>query len=409
VAGVLAGCRVRLEDDAPPIPFIPPREPIPAEAALLWLLRDCRDLATAPVSAPPVGPESVGTETAGTGAETAGTEPAGTGTEATAPAPSPESTGEGTATDGTATDGAGTDGAATAETPEQEEPSEALYSREVYAEQVTVLRSALYRAGIPIETIDAAVTSPPETSPPPSTGSSPASTGSPTTDAADTAPASTGTPAAATDSPTTASPTTTPPTDPTAGDPAAALRRIDELRECGAGLFPLVVSVLAQRWAAVRAAGGEVPVSALVAEPEHTWSFPHLASAFVDLTRAAVYGMQIVAAQSRDEAREAAIGTLAAIEQLEHEQTVRAAGRVQSRPIGYALPFPVNSEQSAARLATHVLGNLIDGYGGLLTTVTGSSQADTARDVIAWIGTAAHLAAPWGVPGTAFPGLQSAN
>ena len=34
----LTGCGVRLEDDAPDLPFVPRREPIPAEQALLAVL-----------------------------------------------------------------------------------------------------------------------------------------------------------------------------------------------------------------------------------------------------------------------------------------------------------------------------------------------------------------------------------
>lgn len=41
----LAGCGIRLEDDAPQIPFVPTREPIPAEAALIALTQDCAALA----------------------------------------------------------------------------------------------------------------------------------------------------------------------------------------------------------------------------------------------------------------------------------------------------------------------------------------------------------------------------
>ncbi|WP_156466154.1 hypothetical protein [Janibacter sp. Soil728] len=37
-SSTLAGCGVRLEDDAPDIPFVPKREPIPGESALLALL-----------------------------------------------------------------------------------------------------------------------------------------------------------------------------------------------------------------------------------------------------------------------------------------------------------------------------------------------------------------------------------
>jgi hypothetical protein len=41
---LLAGCRVRLEDDAPRVPLLPTREPIPDEGLLLQALAQCRDL-----------------------------------------------------------------------------------------------------------------------------------------------------------------------------------------------------------------------------------------------------------------------------------------------------------------------------------------------------------------------------
>ena len=43
-AGALTGCRVRLEDDAPRVPLLPTRQPIPDEGALLRALADARDL-----------------------------------------------------------------------------------------------------------------------------------------------------------------------------------------------------------------------------------------------------------------------------------------------------------------------------------------------------------------------------
>jgi hypothetical protein len=42
---VLGGCGIRLEDDAPRVPLVPTREPIPAEADLLALLGETHDLA----------------------------------------------------------------------------------------------------------------------------------------------------------------------------------------------------------------------------------------------------------------------------------------------------------------------------------------------------------------------------
>ncbi|WP_346008508.1 hypothetical protein [Janibacter terrae] len=42
-AAVVTGCGVRLEDDAPDLPFVPRREPVPAESALLAVLGTLRD------------------------------------------------------------------------------------------------------------------------------------------------------------------------------------------------------------------------------------------------------------------------------------------------------------------------------------------------------------------------------
>lgn len=42
---LVAGCGIRLEDDAPHVPFVPTREPLPAEDLLTALTRACADLA----------------------------------------------------------------------------------------------------------------------------------------------------------------------------------------------------------------------------------------------------------------------------------------------------------------------------------------------------------------------------
>ncbi|KGN38388.1 DUF4439 domain-containing protein [Knoellia aerolata] len=51
LVGVLTGCGIRLEDDAPRVPLVPTREPIPAEAALLRLLGAVQAAALAPADA----------------------------------------------------------------------------------------------------------------------------------------------------------------------------------------------------------------------------------------------------------------------------------------------------------------------------------------------------------------------
>jgi hypothetical protein len=49
---LLAGCGVRLEDDAPPVPLVPTREPIPDEDVLTALTRACAELADAATTVP---------------------------------------------------------------------------------------------------------------------------------------------------------------------------------------------------------------------------------------------------------------------------------------------------------------------------------------------------------------------
>ena len=313
----LSGCAVRLEDDAPPLPLIPTREPIPAEPALLWLLGDCRELS------------------AGAGPHTGR-----------------------------------------------------------YAEQAAVLRSALLRAGVPIGTLDDGVAPQPSTTAPPATSTSPA-TPAPTP----------------TTPPLSDSPAATPSSGATGGgDPAAALARITDLAECGPGLFPLVMSLLGQRWAVATTsgggAGGSQGAQDEAADAARLWRFGHLAAGFAEPTGAAVYGVEIVAAQSRDATRDAAVATLTDLQRLRREQTVRAAGEVPPPAVGHPLPFPVDSEESARRLAPHVLAGLTDAYGGLLLTVTGAAQRDTAPDVVAWLGAAASHGDRWGAPLAAFPGTH---
>lgn len=349
----LAGCSIRLEDSAPEIPFIPTRDPVPAEPALLWLLADCRSLARA------VG----------------------------------------------------------ASTPD---PSGATGSQQaVYEEQVAVLRTALYRAGVPIETLDEVLAGPTPRTTSTSTATA-AATPTPSTTAEsnpDGPVTSTGGAVSTTDGLDTSTDGPGATSDGTAADsdgagpisdgPGAALERLPELVQCGGGLYPLVLSILAQRWAAVDLGGGLIPEAAVQADPARLWDLPFLAVPFAQLTDAARYGFQVVAAQSRDATRDLALEGLHHIEALWREQDTRSGGRAPSPAFGYPLPFPVNSEESAAQLATHVISGLIDGYGGLIPTMVGSAQEECAPDLVTWLGTAAAIGTWWGVPLQAFPGTRA--
>jgi hypothetical protein len=323
----LCGCAVRLEDDAPPIPLIPTREPVPAEEALLWLLADCRRLSAA-------GPAGAGS----------GTTP---GTETGTPRP------------------------------------------DVYDEQVSVLRSALHRAGVPIETLDETIAD----ATTPSTGTGTATPSAPEAGAA-TAPSTT----------TPAAPSTPAGATP---QPSAALDRIEDVRRCGPGMFPIVMSLLSQRWAAVVLAGDPLPEPMVEDRSARIWRFPALARGFALLSQPGVYGLEVVSAQLSGDARAAALVALDTVRRLGREQDIRAGGSTPPPEIGYALPTPVDSEESAAALASLVLGTLTEGYGGLLPTITGSAQQDTARDVVTWIGSVVALGADWGLAPQPFPGIRA--
>lgn len=327
MAMTVSGCGVRLEDDAPDIPLVPTREPIPAEPALLWLLADCRDLA------------------AGGGPHTA-----------------------------------------------------------LYAEQAAVLRSALFRAGIPIETLDD-VRAPTRRQTPTDTAftDDPASTAG--TEDPEGPSATSGTVPPPTSEPTVSTAVPTP--SPGAGDPRAALTRVDDLAACGPGVFPLIASLLAQRWAATLEEGAQPPTAAAGAEPGALWRFPHLAVGYAMLTQAAIYGAEVVAAQADPQSRPTADATLTTLRALLRHQSVRAGDALPEPVIGYPLPFPVDSPETAQALGTHILTGLAEGYAGLLSTVTGTAQTDSAPDVIAWLGAAAAEGVNWSVPLTAFPGTRS--
>lgn len=343
-AAVLTGCRVRWEDSAPEIPFIPipTREPIPAEDALLWLLRDSHDLATTAEAA--------------------------------------------------------------------DDPDHA-----VYAEQAAVLRTALYRAGVPIETIEEALAAP-IARPPAPTVTAPPFTAVPLPDPTEstesTQPMLSDGASEATDAPVeapepTSPPEPSPPQVAPRDGPAAALRRLRDLAGCGAGLFPIVVSLLAQRWAAVHEDGYEVPGVSVTSRAAAAWPSPERAIAFAALTDPARYGFEVVAAQSREEARLRATTTLAQIHALLRTQDARSAGTADAPGISYPLPFAVGSEETAAALATEILTDLVEGYAVLIGDLAGVEQHSTMPDVVAWLGTAAALGARWGVPLTAFPGLTT--
>ncbi len=122
--------------------------------------------------------------------------------------------------------------------------------------------------------------------------------------------------------------------------------------------------------------------------------------ALVERTQPLVYGFEVVAAQTDGNARTRALAARDAASDLLHA----LGGTAGSAPGGWALPFPVTTPKEAARLGQHLLETAI----AATTTVTGeTADAASLEDVGTWSGRVQALAARWGLPLRAFPGMTS--
>lgn len=328
----LSACGIRLEDDAPRVPLIPTRAPVPGESFLLALWQHSVDLADRASSLR---------------------------------------------------------GAATG-----------LPARlaVLHRRQATVLQAELLRLGVPQKVLDEAAAAPPSTgtsttSPAKSssTGSGPTSTRPPTTRPS-TTPSTTG-----------ATPTASALTGPRAlaAEEASDLgpTAIASLASVPSSAVQLVGSVLAQRAAAADLLG--TPVS----WPEPAWSAPSLAASYLESTRAAVYGFEVVAAQSTTGAQQTlARATLATLEARASEQETLAGASAGPPALGYPLPFPVTTPAEARKLAVRVVTDLRASVARDLGSTNGDLGPLGA--LVQWLGDTEVLASRWGVPLAAFPGLS---
>lgn len=314
----LAACGIRLEDDAPRVPLVPTREPLPAEGFLLglWLASD--DLA---VQASALG------------------------------------------------------GAATA-----------IPTRlaALHREQERVLRSVLRSMGVPDRAVAeaqeshrrAAATSTATQSSAPGSPGAPSLSGHPT-------------------------PAATPPPSPIRlGEAEAAALAPESL--AGLADVPRASAALAAAALAQRAAASALLGSA-VTWPEQSGVPAEVAVIALDAARAAVYGLEVVAAQSRAAQRTLATSTLATL-RARVAALEELAGEAAPPPaLGYPLPFPVTTEAAARRLALHVLTGLRETCAR--TAGAGARDASALASVVQWLAEAEGLAHRWGLPLEPFPGL----
>ncbi|MDC5698308.1 ferritin-like domain-containing protein [Intrasporangium calvum] len=110
-----------------------------------------------------------------------------------------------------------------------------------------------------------------------------------------------------------------------------------------------------------------------------------------------VYAFEVVAAQSSGAQRERALATLDRLRTLE-----RVVGRAEASS-GWALPFKVDDQKSAGRLADVVLDRALAAVADVLPAAPTSQSVD---DVARWVAAVQLAAGQWGREPVAFPGTK---
>ena len=179
----------------------------------------------------------------------------------------------------------------------------------------------------------------------------------------------------------------------------------------------LLATMAAQRAAAVRLLGGRLPTADTPAGSTGGGNPPRpiggtligptgdVAAAQLEAIRSAVYGFEVVVAQTDPSHRTAAVKTLGALRESSSELQQLAGRAAKPIALGYALPFPVATPASALRLATHVMTALRAAIASQLPAVTG--DADGLTGTVQVLTDVCVDAVTWQVPLTAFPGLTN--
>ena len=157
-------------------------------------------------------------------------------------------------------------------------------------------------------------------------------------------------------------------------------------------------TMTAQRAAAVRLLGGRLPTGGTLTGPTG-----EVAAAQLVAIRSAVYGFEVVVAQTDASHRAAAAETLGALRASSSELQLLAGSAARPIPLGYALPFPVSTPASALRLATQLMTALRESIASQLPAVAGDTAGLTGT-VHLLTDVCVH-AVTWRVPLAAFPGL----
>ncbi|MGN6753206.1 MAG: hypothetical protein ACTHJJ_11715 [Intrasporangium sp.] len=171
--------------------------------------------------------------------------------------------------------------------------------------------------------------------------------------------------------------------------------RWESIASASANNRTVLLSATSARLAVAAGLGTTVPLSRTGPQTLHT--------ALVEHTAPLVYGFEVVAAQSVDAARKAALGTLDAVRRLLADLGPELPGG--ALPGGWQLPYPVTTPEAAARLAKDLLAHAIDATTTLLqTSVTAAGLAEVAT----WSARVQALGPAHGIPLMAFPGTSGA-
>jgi hypothetical protein len=327
----LAACGIRLEDDAPRLPLVPTREPVPGEAFLLGLWLGSTDLAD-----------------------------------------------EASALGGAAS---------------------ALPARlaALHRSQADVLRTLLRTAGVP----DAAVRDAERRHAAAATSSPSAPTSSSVTSPS----SSSGSPGASATSP---GPSPAGPTE-SSGAPSRSTLAASEAAALSAESFAALGALDAETVTTPAAALAQRATAATLLGRAPAWPTqeevsPVLASAALEATRAAVYGLEVAAAQSRGSQRRLATTTLATLRARATRLQGLADDSAGPPSLGYPLPFAVTGAASARRLAQHVLSGLRASHAAAPARAAGDPSGLVAT--VQWLTEAEGLCHRWGLPLEPFPGLD---
>ncbi|HYN29930.1 MAG TPA: hypothetical protein VES95_08685 [Dermatophilaceae bacterium] len=345
VAGTAAlgagGCGIRLEDDAPDLPLLPARDPIPAEPALLTLTSNTGALAWAARSTP----------------------------------------------------GALAARLAVVHDEQLAVLRDALLSRGVPAKEVD--RASAVPGLSPGPSGTSTATPSPSSSPSTPSTSSPSTSSTPST----AAPSGTATPR-----PTGVTPAQLAALEerPLAALEERPLTAPGFLSGAAAELRPTLVALLAQRVAAVTLLRGRPPAAP---GDLGTWTRPAALVPVVTAGRETAYLMEVAAAQGTGAARSRALRAVGTVTATVDQQVVTAGDAAPLPGLGVPLPFPVVGASAAARLERYAVDRLRGAYGASLASLTDPDALPGLLSVPCWLGEVEVLCRRAGLELSAFPGL----